>query len=51
MVEEDTTVRINRKTKKRVERLGVMGQSWDELLNEMAQFIEDNEEEWFEEEE
>lgn len=51
MSEEDTTVRISRKTKKRVERLGVMGQSWDELLNDMVDFIEENEEEWFEEEE
>ena len=51
MVEEDTTVRINRKTKKRVERLGAMGQSWDELLNDMVDFIEENEDEWFEEEE
>jgi hypothetical protein len=51
MVENDTTVRISRKTKIRVEKLGSFGQSWDDLLNDMCEFIEENEEEWFEDEE
>jgi hypothetical protein len=48
---EDTTIRLSKKTKKRVEKLGDFGQSWDDLLNDMADFIEDREEEWVEEEE
>ena len=46
-----TTVRLSQRTKKRVERLGVFGQSWDDVLNDMVDFIEEREEEWFEEEE
>ena len=46
-----TTIRISQRTKKRVERLGTFGQSWDDVLNDMVDFIEENEEEWFEEEE
>jgi hypothetical protein len=48
---DETTVRLSKKTKKRVEKLGDFGQSWDDLLNDMADFIEENEEEWFSEEE
>ena len=45
------TIRISQKTRKRVERLGSFGQSWDDLLNEMVDFIEEDEEGWFDEEE
>ena len=50
-IEDETTVRLSKKTKKRVEKLGQFGQSWDDLLNDMCEFIEANEEEWFEEDE
>ena len=45
------TIRLSATTRKRVERLGDFGQSWDDLLNDIVDFIEDHEEEWFEEEE
>jgi len=45
------TIRISNRTKKRVEKLGTFGQSWDDLLNDMAEFIEENEEAWLEGEE
>ena len=47
--DESLTIRINGKTRVRVERLGSFGQSWDDLLNDMVDFIEQHEEEWFEE--
>ena len=50
-MKDETTVRLSKTTKKRVEKLGDFGQSWDDLLNDMADFIEENEEEWFSEEE
>lgn len=52
--EEETgslTIRIDGKTRKRIEKLGVFGQSWNDVLNDMVDFIEEHEEEWFEEEE
>jgi hypothetical protein len=56
MVEEQEgkgslTIRLSARTRKRVERLGDFGQSWGDLLNDIVDFIEDHEEEWFEEEE
>jgi hypothetical protein len=48
--EGSLTIRISNTTKKRVQKIGAFGQSWDELLNEMVDFIEDHEEEWYEEE-
>jgi hypothetical protein len=45
------TIRLSSRTRKRVERLGAFGQSWDDLLNDIVDFIEDHEQEWFEEEE
>jgi hypothetical protein len=51
MTDEYTTIRLWKSTKKRVEKLGDFGQSWDDLLIDMADFIEDHEDEWFSEEE
>jgi len=48
---ESTTIMISRKTKKRLEKLGDFNTSWDELLIDMADFIEEHEDEWFTEEE
>lgn len=48
---KSTTVRLNGSTKRRVERLGDAGDTWDSLLNDMCDFIEDREDEWWEEEE
>lgn len=42
-----TTIRLQKSTKRRVEKLGDLGDTWDTLLNDMAEFIEDHEEEWF----
>ena len=51
--EEDgsLTIRISQKTIKRIKKLGSFGQSWDDLLNDMVDFIEENEELWFDVEE
>jgi hypothetical protein len=46
-----TTIRLEKSTKRRVEKLGDLGDTWDTLLNDMAEFIEDHEEEWFTDEE
>lgn len=50
-IKDETTVRLSKKTKRRVEKFGAFGQSWDDLLNDMCNFIQDHEEEWFEDEE
>jgi hypothetical protein len=46
-----SSIRIKNTTKRRVEKLGDLGDTWDTLLNDMASYIEDNLEDWFEEEE
>lgn len=51
MEKEDTTIKVSKQTVKRLQKLGSFGDSWNDLLNEMAEFIEDHEDEWFEEEE
>lgn len=47
----DTTIRLKKTTKRRVEMLGDLSDTWDSLLNDMAEFIENRQEEWWEEEE
>lgn len=46
-----TTIRLKKATKRRVERLGDLGDTWDTLLNDMAEYIEAHLEDWFDEEE
>lgn len=51
MKEAQTTVRVNKSTVKRIQKLGDLSDSWDSLLNAMADYIEDHQEDWWEEEE
>jgi hypothetical protein len=44
-------IKISNITRRKLEKLGVFGQSWNVLLNDMADFIMDHEDEWFSEEE
>jgi hypothetical protein len=40
-------IKINDRTRKKLESLGEFGQSWNELLNEMADFVLEHEDEWW----
>jgi hypothetical protein len=52
MLRDDTTIRISKSTKKRFGKLGNLSESWNELLEKVADFLENNEEwEDFEDEE
>lgn len=51
MTEAQTTVRLKKSTVKRIQRLGDLSDSWDTLLNAMADYIEEHEDDWWEEDE
>lgn len=40
---EDTTIRISKNTKKRLMEFGFFGESWNGLLNRLADFYQDGE--------
>jgi hypothetical protein len=44
-------VKISDTTRKKLESLGEFGQSWNELLNEMADFVLERDDEWWRNEE
>jgi hypothetical protein len=43
---DDTSIRIEKKIAKRVKKFGLFGQSWDDLLNDVADFIEEHMDDW-----
>ena len=47
---EISSIRVSKETKKRLSKLGNTAETFDELLNAMASFIEQNENDWWEEE-
>lgn len=46
-----SSIRLKNTTKRRVELLGDLGDTWDSLLNDMAEYIEAHLDDWFEDEE
>lgn len=48
---DDTTLRVKKSTAERLQKLGDLSDTYDTLLNAMADYIEDHENDWWEEEE